>query len=167
MDELPDPSTLDDDELREQIRGVKSEEAQLSYRRRFLHGRIDVVRSEMLLRIDRAGGGTGELDDLVARLTRVLTHQGPPPLADELERFGASGEVEVDAEMGRLADQELLPELSELSDAELAGLVHALTDRERRTSARRQELHRAIDRLRQVHIARLQERYASEAGADA
>ncbi len=106
------------------------------------------------------------MEDLVVRLTRVLTHQGPPPLADELERFGASGTVEVDPEIDQAADGELLPELTQLSDGELAGLVHALTDRERRTSARRQELHRAIDRLRQVHIARLQERYASEAGAD-
>ena len=49
-------SSFSDDELRDRIREVKRDEEQVSYERRMLHGRIDVVRSEILARIDRRTG---------------------------------------------------------------------------------------------------------------
>ena len=49
-------TSLTDDELRDRIREVKRDEEQVSYERRLLHGRIDVVRSEILARIDRRAG---------------------------------------------------------------------------------------------------------------
>ena len=42
--------------------------------------------------------------------------------------------------------------------------MRVLTLRERRASARRQELHRELDRLRAEHVARLQERFAATGG---
>ncbi len=153
---------LSDEALRDRIRTAKHEEEQVSFERRMLHGRIDVVRSEILARIGRRDGAPAssgdDLQDLVSRLSAALTHEGPPPIDDELARLGA--EVE---EM-EPADLEPLAELGTLDDAELAGLVRALTQRERQTSARRQELHRELDELRTEHVARLQQRYADDAG---
>jgi hypothetical protein len=161
---MPD-SSFSDDELRDRIREVKRDEEQVSYERRMLHGRIDVVRSEILARIDRRTGveddSPDDLADLVRRLSDALTHTGPPPIDEELERFGTS-----DA----LADQpgddtlEELPELPPLADAELTHLVRVLMAHEARTSARRQELHRELDKLRAEHVARLQERFAATGG---
>ena len=159
-------SSFSDDELRDRIREVKRDEEQVSYERRMLHGRIDVVRSEILARVDRRTGVEHSPDDdplqeLVRRLSDALTHTGPPPIDEELERFGASDE---------LADQpgddtlEELPELPPLADEELTHLVRVLMAHEARTSARRQELHRELDKLRAEHVARLQERLAATGG---
>ena len=157
-------SSFSDDELRDRIREVKRDEEQVSYERRMLHGRIDVVRSEILARVDRRTGveeSSDDLADLVRRLSDALTHTGPPPIDEELERFGASDE---------LSDQpgddtiEELPELAPLADEELTHLVRVLMAHEARTSARRQELHRELDKLRAEHVARLQERFAATGG---
>jgi hypothetical protein len=159
--------TFSDDELRDRIREVKREEEQISYERRLLHGRIDVVRSEILTRIERRAGvehhDADPLQDLVRRLSDALTHTGPPPIDDELAKLGAD---EGDAAPAAADTDELeeLPELTALEDAELTQLVRALTAREQRTSARRQELHRELDKLRAEHVARLQERFAATGG---
>jgi hypothetical protein len=154
---------LSDEALRDQIRVAKQEEEQVSFERRMLHGRIDVVRAEILARIERRDGhpveSGDELQDLVSRLTAALTHEGPPPIDDELARLGA------DADEADDVDLDELPELTELDDAELTAMVRALVVRERRTSARRQALHRELDELRAEHVSRLQERYADEAEA--
>jgi hypothetical protein len=42
----PDPSSLTDDELRDQIMELEREEDDISLRRRMLHGRIDILRAE-------------------------------------------------------------------------------------------------------------------------
>ena len=160
-------TSLSDDELRDRIREVKREEEQVSYERRLLHGRIDVVRSEILTRIDRRAGvehhDADPLQDLVRRLSDALTHTGPPPIDDELARLGAE-EEDADDIAADDAPLEELPELTALGDGELTHLVRVLTVRERRTSARRQELHRELDRLRAEHVARLQERFAATGG---
>ncbi len=166
MEMVPEVSQLGDEELRERIREARREEDRVSYERRILHGRIDVVRGEIKARIDRVRGtgspGDG-LDALLARLTDVLTHQGPPPLEAELAELGQSleaGETSVD-----LPDGEL-PELAELDDTELTAVVRALVRRERDVSDRRNDLHKVIDRLRTEHVARLQRQYGGEGDAE-
>jgi hypothetical protein len=152
---------LTDEALRERLRDAKRSEEQLSYERRMLHGRIDVVRSEILARVDRGRGVehlAGDLDDLVARLTEALTHKGPPPIEAELAEFGHAddgpGEV--------VSLDEAMPDITLMSDADLAGLVRSLSADERRTSALRQELHRTLDLLRAENVARLQKKYADD-----
>jgi hypothetical protein len=158
-------SSFSDDELRDRIREVKRDEEQVSYERRMLHGRIDVVRSEILSRIDRRAGveqaPDDPLQDLVRRLSDALTHTGPPPIDEELARFGSSEELA--PEPGDDLVEEL-PELEPLEDSELTHLVRVLMAHEARTSARRQDLHRELDKLRAEHVARLQERFAATGG---
>ena len=90
-------SSFSDDELRDRIREVKRDEEQVSYERRMLHGRIDVVRSEILAAGRPAHRRRGATDDLAPIWCGVsadaLTHTGPPPIDEELERFGASDEL--------------------------------------------------------------------------
>ncbi len=158
----PDP-TLTDDDVRERLRAARRAEEDLSFQRRILHGRIDVVRSEILARVDRGRGVdhvVGDLDDLVARLKEALTHKGPPPIEAELAEFGHAD----DGAGAPVTVEDELPDLTELSDSDLAGLVRSLGDEERRTSAERQELHRALDVLRASHVARLQKKFAGDGG---
>src|SRR3954451_8511165 len=128
-------TSLTDDELRDRIREVKREEEHVSYERRLLHGRIDVVRSEILARIDRRAGveqhDADPLQDLVRRLSDALTHTGPPPIDAELARLGADEEDAAEAG-GDEQPLEELPELTALEDGELTHLVRVLTVREQR-----------------------------------
>ena len=87
MDVLPDFASLSDDELRKLIDEHVREEEEISYRRRLLHGRIDILRAELVDRIKRRhGGDESQLEVDIDRLTEILAHKGPPPgLRDESE----------------------------------------------------------------------------------
>jgi hypothetical protein len=155
---------MTDDELRARLRAIRSEEEETSYERRLLHGRIDVIRSEILSRIagkEGQGAPQGEsVEALLDRLSDVLAHKGPPPIDAELERLGAGDTGDADE-----PSLDELPDLDTLSNDELASLVHALARRERIVSDRRQELHRQIEAVRSEHVGRLRQRYATESGA--
>jgi anti-sigma-K factor RsiG len=80
MDVLPDLASLSDDDLRHQIDDLVREEEEVSYRRRLLHGRIDILRAELVDRIKRRHGGEdSQLAVDIDRLTEILAHKGPPP----------------------------------------------------------------------------------------
>ena len=96
------------------------------------------------------------------RLSDALTHTGPPPIDEELERFGSSEELAARARRRHASTS--CPSSTPLEDAELTHLVRVLMAHEARTSARRQELHRELDKLRAEHVARLQERFAATGG---
>jgi hypothetical protein len=51
VEPLPDLSTLTDDDLRVMIRELEKEEDDVSFRRRVLHGRIDILRAELVARL--------------------------------------------------------------------------------------------------------------------
>jgi hypothetical protein len=81
VEPLPDLASLSDSELRELIAELKKEEDELSYRRRILHGKIDILRAELVARLQRsveAGEGAALGADL-DRLTDILAAKAPPP----------------------------------------------------------------------------------------
>jgi hypothetical protein len=51
MDTFPDLGALSDQELKELIEQLTSEEREVSYRRRLLHGKIDILRAELVNRL--------------------------------------------------------------------------------------------------------------------
>ena len=53
MEALPDLATLSDTELRDLIRTLLKEEQEVSYRRRLLHGKIDILRAELVSRLQK------------------------------------------------------------------------------------------------------------------
>jgi hypothetical protein len=53
MDTFPDLGALTDAELKELIRELTEEETDISYRRRILHGKIDILRAELVNRLQR------------------------------------------------------------------------------------------------------------------
>ena len=56
MDVLPDFTTLSDSDLKELIDRYVHEEEEVSYRRRLLHGKIDILRAELVDRVKRRAG---------------------------------------------------------------------------------------------------------------
>ena len=57
MDVLPDFTTISDDELKALIERFVREEEEVSYRRRLLHGKIDILRAELVDRVKRRETG--------------------------------------------------------------------------------------------------------------
>ena len=51
MDTFPDLGSLSDQELKDLIQQLTEEEDDISYRRRILHGKIDILRAELVNRL--------------------------------------------------------------------------------------------------------------------
>ena len=56
MEALPDLASLSDDDLKQLIEELKREENEVSYRRRILHGKIDILKAELVARLQKTGG---------------------------------------------------------------------------------------------------------------
>ena len=79
MDFLPDLGSLSDEELKQLIDDLTVKEHQVSYRRRVLHGQIDILRAELVARLQR-DRGRSVLDDLdVDRLSEIIAGKVTPP----------------------------------------------------------------------------------------
>jgi len=79
LEPLPDLATLPDDDLKRLIDEYTQEEQEVSYRRRLLHGKIDILRAELVARLQKTAGRS-VLDQVdVASLTEILTGKASPP----------------------------------------------------------------------------------------
>jgi RsiG-like len=78
---FPDIGSMSDEELKELIDNLTAEEQEVSYRRRILHGQIDILRAELVnrLRENRPEGGTLIKGDDVQRLSEILAGRSEPP----------------------------------------------------------------------------------------
>ena len=79
MEPLPDLGSLADNELKGLIDDLETQEREVSYQRRLLHGKIDILRAELVARLQKSGGRS-VLDQVdVDRLTEILTGKAAPP----------------------------------------------------------------------------------------
>jgi hypothetical protein len=71
---IPDTASMSDQELKETIQRLTDEERTVSYRRRVLHGQIDILRAELVnrLKAKREGGETTLSGADVQQLTDIL-----------------------------------------------------------------------------------------------
>jgi hypothetical protein len=86
METFPDLGALSDQELKDLIQQLTEEETELSYRRRILHGKIDILRAELVNRL-RKKHEVGE---------PVITGADVQQLTDILAGKGMPGEGSVD-----------------------------------------------------------------------
>jgi hypothetical protein len=85
MDTFPDLGALEDQELKDLISELTKEEQEVSYQRRILHGKIDILRAELVnrLRRKREEGEAVISGADVQALTDILAGKGTPPSTDE------------------------------------------------------------------------------------
>ena len=89
MDTFPDLGSLSDQELKDLIQQLTDEELEVSYRRRILHGKIDILRAELVNRLRKkheggedviTGADVEQLTDILAgkvlRPTRAVAEPG-------------------------------------------------------------------------------------------
>jgi hypothetical protein len=163
LDVVTDPSFLAELDTREmdELRAVRSRcqslENSLSYVRRLIQGRVDIVGGELQRR--REGGDAGDTSELIGRLPDILSEGtrsagGPgsvrPPhsLAPDPE-VTAKLEVMLDAVIA--ADD--LGNVSEIDEAALMSGLVRLNELEDEVSDHRRRLHRVIDTV-QAEVTR-------------
>ena len=79
MEPLPDLGSLPDPELKSLIDDLEAQEREVSYQRRLLHGKIDILRAELVARLQKSGGRSVLEQVDIDRLTAILTGKGAPP----------------------------------------------------------------------------------------
>jgi hypothetical protein len=84
METFPDLEALSEQELKDLIHELTEEEQEVSYRRRILHGRIDILRAEL---VNRLRGKHDEGEPVISgadvqQLTEILAGRGIPADAD-------------------------------------------------------------------------------------
>ncbi len=84
-DTFPDLGSLSDKELKELIDNLTQEENEISYKRRVLHGKIDILRAELVnrLRQKREQGGSLISGDDVEQLTQILAGRAQDSRPDD------------------------------------------------------------------------------------
>jgi hypothetical protein len=82
---FPDVSAMSDKELKDLISELTDEEREISYRRRLLHGKIDILRAELVnrLRAKREAGDVLITGQDVQQLTDILLGKVPSPPSEE------------------------------------------------------------------------------------
>jgi hypothetical protein len=149
---LVDLAGLDEHELRDRRDLAQQEEADLSYVRRLLQGRLDLLKAERAHRSGEGpapGRGAARTDaELVETLTRILSDSSRSTrgsgrfLAVEPTRVG---EHRREAELAVADVRTSSP--ADLSDADLAEVVERLSELEHRASTVRRQVQAAEEQL--------------------
>ncbi len=87
MENLPELSSLSDKELKSMISELCSREQELSFQRRILHGKIDILRAELVQRLSkkRDSGESLISDADVTKLSEILSRREPFPIGGNPE----------------------------------------------------------------------------------
>ncbi len=141
---------IDVDDLRARRAEAEQEETDLSYARRLLHGRVDLLRAEQRARADGTASQPMDTEALVASLARTLAD--PPGPSRGLGRHGLVEPSRV-GEHRRAAEAAVadpaLSNLSAMTDDELEQAVQRLDSLQRGVGDQRAAVQHAADALSQ------------------
>jgi hypothetical protein len=147
------------EELRAKRAECQEVEVALSYLRRLLQGRLDIVLADLQR---RAGGGPGDLASLIEQLPEILGEHSRPPGLGRLPSLLAPSDVdELTEEADALADPGRLSALPEMSDVDVRAIADSIGELEQRTSQQRKQLFDRIDQLQEEIVRRYKEGEAS------
>lgn len=160
-DRFLDPSYSSDLEMRpsQQLRSMRDEceefEAEVSYARRLLQGKLDILLHELDRR--RKGGERG-LESLIEKLPTILADEGGPGVSGRHTRILAPPSAEKRRrEIERLASEDTIAHLDNLATEELATVVERLSEAEAKASAERKQVLLVLDRIASEMVRRYQE----------
>lgn len=148
---LTELDTLPTSELRSRRAACEEAEEGVSYARRLLQGRLDLLRAELA---GRDGRGAASLLEALPAILAGGGSRGDPMKARATRlRVPASADAHAEA-LDAIADEATLLDPRPLSLDELSDLVEALNEHERQLSALRHALFQRIDALRDELAAR-------------
>ena len=144
------------EELRSRRAECESIELSVSYSRRLVQGRLDIVLAELKHRQD---GTASDLHSLVEQLPSILAEKARPGGFGRLSAFMAPGPVnDLDpalvARIDAVADDRRLRNLPSASSEEVEALVDELSSLESELSAQRAAVHERQDKLQHELVRR-------------
>lgn len=142
---------LDLNEVRRRRDTAEDVEAQISYYRRLLHGRMDLIDFEMRRRSGQ------EERSLLEALPEILANGmilGSEPTLKHIETMPPLPSVTGRRLIDKIMDDGILASLPELTDEELVEAVDRLREVETQLSGQRRQLHQVIDKLQDEMVAR-------------
>jgi hypothetical protein len=128
------------EQLRERRDEAAQEETDLSYLRRLLHARIDIVRAEQQR---RSTGGESIVDQLATILSDNALRPARGSGRHQVLEPSRAGEHRRQAEA--LVGNSDLTDVGALTDEKLAGTLHDYAEEEHSVSARRREVQAVVD----------------------
>jgi hypothetical protein len=153
-DYLDGLTTLPIGEIRSRRDFASEVEVGLSYVRRLIQGRLDIVLAEVRRR--ETGEAESNIAELVERLPEILSDRVRAPGNGRLPTLMAPAEAElVEVErLNAIVNAEALGSLPERGDAALRGIADALAEFEHEVSGGRRAIHDVIDRLQDELVRR-------------
>lgn len=154
---LTDLADRDMDELRAVRSRCQSLENSLSYVRRLIQGRVDIVGGELQRRRD--GGATGDMSELIGRLPDILSEgsrtTGGPGSVRPPHSLSPDPEVteQLEAMLEDVIAAEALGAVADLDDTALQSGLAKLNELEDAVSENRRALHTVIDTV-QAEVTR-------------
>jgi hypothetical protein len=148
---------IDLDELRRRREQAEDVETQISYYRRLLHGRMDLLDFELRR---RRGEETRTLLEALPEILATGMVLGSEPNLRHLETMPPLPTTTGRRLIDRIMDDGVLTQLPELTQEELTEAIERLEEVEAQLSVQRRELHTVIDALQEEIISR----YRSQQG---
>ena len=118
------------------------EEADLSYERRLLHGRISIMQAELARR-----QGEGGETSLVDRLTEILSDDRPSSRGSFAQTDAKISYTTPHRKVSKLLADDTLARLPDLSEEEIRSRLTVLEDAEHEISTTRRRVQGVLDRL--------------------
>ncbi len=130
-------------------------ETGLSYLRRIVQGRLDIVVAEQAR---RSSGRLGDVAELVDELPTILAENVHAPGLGRLPTLMVPGELdpELDRRLEEILPSRLLVSLADLTAEDLDHTARELTEFERSISAQRRAVLDVLDRLQEEVVRRYQ-----------
>lgn len=159
LSDVADPGYLDGlerwtlDEVRHHRDDATKVETGLSYLRRIVQGRLDIVVAEQHHRDD---GAPADMSELVEELPAILSGNVHAPGQGRLPTGLGPGEVDplLEERLEEILPAATLAEVAEVEPAALQGIIDQLTDFERTVSAQRRAVLDVVDRLQDEIVRR-------------
>lgn len=151
----------------EKVREMRAEcqeaETAVSYLRRIVQGRLDIVHAYLDREGDEAITG---LDSLVEKLPEIISSgpKRPPGYGRLPSKMSPDLEGDFAAEVDGILGADRIAELETMSRDELLGIAKRLTEIESRSSNERRALHERIDKLQAEIVSRYKTGEASVEG---
>lgn len=148
---VADLDTLDLSELRERRDTTEDVESQVSYFRRLLQGRMDLLDFELSR---RAGEEERTLLEALPEILAKGMVLGSEPTLRYIEVMPPLPESTGRRLIDKIMDDGVLAQLPDLADEEITEALDNLRDFERQLSAQRKQLHLVIDKLQEEIVSR-------------
>lgn len=148
---LADLSEVDLDELRQRRHTAEDVETQISYYRRLIHGRMDLLNFELRR---RSGEEERTLLEALPEILATGMVLGNEPNLRHIETMPPLPTKTGRRLIDKIMDDGVLTQLPDLADDELGEALERLREVEEQLSTQRRQLHSVIDALQDEIVAR-------------